>query len=415
MDFTKYIEKVDKEVAEIIKLEVKRNRETLLMIASENYADEAILQAQGSVFTNKYAEGYPAKRFYQGVENSDSIEQLAIDRAKKLFGAEHANVQPHSGSQTNQAVYLAMLQPGDPILGMNLAAGGHLTHGAPASSSGKLYKAHSYGVNKDTFLLDYDEIARTAQEVRPKIIVAGASAYPRKIDFKKFREIADSVGALLLADMAHYAGLVATKLYPDPVPYCDFVTTTTHKTLRGPRGGLILCREKYAKAINSAVFPGLQGGPLMHVIAAKAICFGEAMKPSFTAYQEQVIKNAQVLAQELIKKGYKVLTGGTDCHLILVDLRVNNLTGKDAALALEKAGITLNKNGVPFDTQNPFITSGIRIGTPAISSRGMKEKETAAIAGWIDEVLKNIGSEAVIKSVREKVKKLCSRFPVYNK
>jgi glycine hydroxymethyltransferase len=415
MDFTKYIEKVDKEVAEIIKLEVKRNRETLLMIASENYADEAILQAQGSVFTNKYAEGYPAKRFYQGVENSDAIEQLAIDRAKKLFGAEHANVQPHSGSQTNQAVYLAMLQPGDPILGMNLAAGGHLTHGAPASSSGKLYKAHSYGVNKDTYLLDYDEIAKTAQEVRPKIIVAGASAYPRKIDFKKFREIADSVGALLLADMAHYAGLVATKLYPDPVPYCDFVTTTTHKTLRGPRGGLILCREKYAKAINSAVFPGLQGGPLMHVIAAKAICFGEAMKPSFTTYQEQVIKNAQVLAQELLKKGYKVLTGGTDCHLILVDLRVNNLTGKDAALALEKAGITLNKNGVPFDTQNPFITSGIRIGTPAISSRGMKEKETALIAGWIDEVLKNIGSESVIKGVREKVKKLCSRFPVYNK
>jgi glycine hydroxymethyltransferase len=415
MDFTKYIEKVDKEVAEIIKHEVKRNRETLLMIASENYADEAILQAQGSVFTNKYAEGYPGKRFYQGVGNSDDIEQLAIDRAKKLFGAEHANVQPHSGSQTNQAVYLAMLKPGDSLLGMNLAAGGHLTHGAPASSSGKLYQAHSYGVNKDTFLLDYDEISRTAQEVKPKIIVTGASAYPRAIDFKKFREIADSVGALLLADMAHYAGLVAAKLYPDPVPYCDFVTTTTHKTLRGPRGGLILCKEKYAKAINSAVFPGLQGGPLMHVVAAKAICFGEAMKPAFTEYQRQVIKNAQVLAQELINKGYKVLTGGTDCHLILVDLRTNNLTGKDAALALEKAGITLNKNGVPFDTQNPFITSGIRIGTPAITTRGMKEKEITLIAGWIDDVLKNINNEAVIKAAGEKVKKLCSRFPVYNK
>jgi glycine hydroxymethyltransferase len=415
MDFTKYIEKVDREVAEIIKHEVKRNRETLLMIASENYADEAILQAQGSVFTNKYAEGYPGKRFYQGVGNSDDIEQLAIDRAKKLFGAEHANVQPHSGSQTNQAVYLAVLKPGDSLLGMNLAAGGHLTHGAPASSSGKLYQAHSYGVNKDTFLLDYDEILKTAQEVKPKIIVAGASAYPRAIDFKKFREIADSVGALLLADMAHYAGLVAAKLYPDPVPYCDFVTTTTHKTLRGPRGGLILCKEKYAKAINSAVFPGLQGGPLMHVVAAKAICFGEAMKPAFTEYQRQVIKNAQVLAQELINKGYKVLTGGTDCHLILVDLRVNNLTGKDAALALEKAGITLNKNGVPFDTQNPFITSGIRIGTPAITTRGMKEKEITLIAGWIDDVLKNINNEAVIKAAGEKVKKLCSRFPVYNK
>jgi glycine hydroxymethyltransferase len=415
MDFTKYIEKVDREVAEIIKHEVKRNRETLLMIASENYADEAILQAQGSVFTNKYAEGYPGKRFYQGVGNSDDIEQLAIDRAKKLFGAEHANVQPHSGSQTNQAVYLAVLKPGDSLLGMNLAAGGHLTHGAPASSSGKLYQAHSYGVNKDTFLLDYDEILKTAQEVKPKIIVAGASAYPRAIDFKKFREIADSVGALLLADMAHYAGLVAAKLYPDPVPYCDFVTTTTHKTLRGPRGGLILCKEKYAKAINSAVFPGLQGGPLMHVVAAKAICFGEAMKPAFTEYQRQVIKNAQVLAQELINKGYKVLTGGTDCHLILVDLRANNLTGKDAALALEKAGITLNKNGVPFDTQNPFITSGIRIGTPAITTRGMKEKEITLIAGWIDDVLKNINNEAVIKAAGEKVKKLCSRFPVYNK
>ncbi len=413
MDFTSYIEKVDKQVADIIKKEVKRNKETLLMIASENYADEAILQAQGSVFTNKYAEGYPEKRFYQGVGFSDEVEQLAIDRAKQLFGAEHANVQPHSGSQTNQAVYLAMLKPGDAILGMNLAAGGHLTHGAAASSSGKYYTPYSYAVNKDTYLLDYDEISKAANEVKPKIIVAGASAYPRQIDFKKFREIADSVGALLLADMAHYAGLVAAKLFPDPVPHCDFVTTTTHKTLRGPRGGLILCKEKYAKAINSAVFPGLQGGPLMHVIAAKAICFGEALKPSFKTYQEQVIKNAQVLAAELLKKGYKVLTGGTDCHLILVDLRPNNLTGKEAALALEKAGITLNKNGVPFDTQNPFITSGIRIGTPAITTRGMKEKEITLIAGWIDTVLKNINDESKIKGVNKEVLNLCKKFPVY--
>lgn len=415
MDFTKYIEKVDKEVAYIIKQEVKRNKETLLMIASENYADEAILQAQGSVFTNKYAEGYPGKRFYQGVEWSDKIEQLAIDRAKQLFGAEHANVQPNSGSQTNQSVYLAVLSPGDSILGMNLAAGGHLTHGAAASSSGKLYKSHSYGVNKDTYLLDYDEIANIAKEVKPKIIVAGASAYPRQIDFKKFREIADSVGALLLADIAHYAGLVATKLFPDPVPYCDFVTTTTHKTLKGPRGGLILCKEKHAKAINSAVFPGMQGGPLMHVIAAKAICFGEALKPEFKLYQEQVIKNAKLIAAELMKKGYKVLTDGTDCHLVLVDLRSKNITGKEAALALDKAGITLNKNGVPFDTQSPFITSGIRIGTPAITARGMKEKEMLMIATWMDEVMKNSTDEKLIKSVREKVLKLCKKFPVYNK
>ncbi|MEI7541755.1 MAG: serine hydroxymethyltransferase [bacterium] len=415
MDFTKYIEKVDKEVAYIIKQEVKRNKETLLMIASENYADEAILQAQGSVFTNKYAEGYPGKRFYQGVEWSDKIEQLAIDRAKQLFGAEHANVQPNSGSQTNQSVYLAVLSPGDSILGMNLAAGGHLTHGAAASSSGKLYKSHSYGVNKDTYLLDYDEIANIAKEVKPKIIVAGASAYPRQIDFKKFREIADSVGALLLADIAHYAGLVATKLFPDPVPYCDFVTTTTHKTLKGPRGGLILCKEKHAKVINSAVFPGMQGGPLMHVIAAKAICFGEALKPEFKLYQEQVIKNAKLIAAELMKKGYKVLTDGTDCHLVLVDLRSKNITGKEAALALDKAGITLNKNGVPFDTQSPFITSGIRIGTPAITARGMKEKEMLMIATWMDEVMRNTTDEKLIKSVREKVLKLCKKFPVYNK
>jgi len=415
MDFTKYIEAVDGEVAEIIKDEVKRNQETLLMIASENYADEAVLQAQGSVFTNKYAEGYPTKRFYQGVGNSDRVEQLAIDRAKQLFGAEHANVQPNSGSQANQAVYLAMLQPGDSILGMNLAAGGHLTHGAAASSSGKLYKAHAYSVNKETFTLDYDEIASIAKEVQPKIIVAGASAYPRQIDFKKFREIADSVGALLMCDIAHYAGLVATKLFPDPVPYADFVTTTTHKTLKGPRGGMVMCKEKYAKQINSAVFPGLQGGPLMHVIAAKAICFKEAMTPAFKDYQIQVIKNAQALAAELLKKGYKILTGGTDCHMILLDLRPNKINGRDSARALEEAGITLNKNGVPFDTENPFITSGIRIGTPAITARGMKEGEMKLIADWMDQVLKNIGDAPLKEKIRQEVKLLCAKFPVYEK
>ena len=413
MDFTNYIRKADPEVADIIEAEVKRNKETLLMIASENYADEAILQAQGSVFTNKYAEGYPGKRFYQGMEFSDKVEQLAIDRAKQLFGAEHANVQPNSGSQTNQAVYLAMLSAGDTILGMNLAAGGHLTHGASASSSGKLYKAFSYGVSKDTYLIDYDEVAQKAKEVKPKIIVAGASAYPGAIDFKKFREIADSVGALLLADMAHYAGLVAAKLYPDPVPYADFVTTTTHKTLKGPRGGLILCKAKYEKQINSAVFPGLQGGPLMHVIAAKAICFKQAMTQEFRDYQKQVITNAKTIAAELGKLGYKVLTGGTECHLVLVDLRPNNLTGKEAAQALEDAGITLNKNGVPFDTQSPFITSGIRLGTPAITARGMKENEMKKIAAWMDRVMKKTGDEPVKKTVREEVKKLCAAFPVY--
>jgi glycine hydroxymethyltransferase len=415
MDFTSYIEKVDKEVADIIKAEVKRNQENLLMIASENYADEAILQAQGSVFTNKYAEGYPGKRFYQGVENCDKIEQLAIDRAKQLFGAEHANVQPNSGSQANQAVYLAMLQPGETIMGMNLAAGGHLTHGAPASSSGKIYRSVFYPVNKDTYTLDYDEIRSIAKESKPKIIVAGASAYPRKFDFKKFREIADETGAYLMADIAHYAGLVVAKLYPDPVPYCDFVTTTTHKTLKGPRSGLILCREKFAKQINSAVFPGIQGGPLMHVIAAKAICFKEAMEPGFKKYQEQILRNAQALASGLIAKGYKVLTGGTDCHLLLVDLRPNNLTGKDAALALEEAGITINKNGVPFDTQKPSITSGVRIGTPAITARGMKESEIKLIAGWIDTVLKDINNAEKKKAVKQEVLKLCKKFPVYNK
>jgi glycine hydroxymethyltransferase len=416
MDFTRYIEKVDKEVADIIKAEVKRNKETLLMIASENYADEAILQAQGSVFTNKYAEGYPYKRFYQGTENSDKVEQLAIDRAKQLFGAEHANVQPNSGSQANQAVYMAVLQPGDAILGMNLSAGGHLTHGASASSSGKLYKAHSYAVNKDTYMLDYDEIQKIANEVKPKIMVCGASAYPRKIDFKRFREIADSVGAYLLSDMAHYAGLVAAGIYPNPVPHSDFVTTTTHKTLKGPRGGMILCREKFAKQINSAVFPGLQGGPLMHVIAAKAICFKEAATPAFKEYQVQVVKNAQVLADELTGRGFKVLSGGTDCHMVLVDLRPNKLTGRDSALALEQAGITLNKNGVPFDTENPFVTSGIRIGTPAITSRGMKEKEMVKIAEWMDTVLKNMGNnEKIKKDIRAKVAALCRKFPIYNK
>lgn len=413
MDFTGYIKKVDPEIAELIEKELKRQQENLLMIASENYADEAILQATGSVLTNKYAEGYPGKRFYQGTEYYDRIEEIAIERAKKLFGAEHANVQPTSGSQANQAVYLACLNPGDPILGMDLSAGGHLTHGSTASSSGKIYKAYYYGVDPKTYLIDYEKVRQIAKEVKPKIIVCGASAYPRQIDFKKFKEIADETGALLLADIAHYAGLVAAGIYDSPVPYADFVTTTTHKTLKGPRSGLILCKEQHSKKINSAVFPGIQGGPLMHIIAAKAICFKEAMTEEFKNYQKQVLKNARTLADALMKKGYKVLTGGTDCHLILIDLRPNNITGKDAAIALEKAGIVVNKNAVPFDTQSPFITSGIRIGTPAVTARGLKENEILSIAEWIDTVLKNINDEKIIKDINQNVKKLCEKYPVY--
>jgi len=413
MDFVSYIKKVDPEVAELIEKEVVRQKENLLMIASENYADEAILQATGSVLTNKYAEGYPQKRFYQGTYFYDKIEEIAIERAKKIFNAEHANVQPTSGSQANQAVYLSVLQPGDVILGMDLSAGGHLTHGSPASSSGKIYKAYYYGVSPETYLIDYEKVREIAKNVKPKIIVCGASAYPRQIDFKKFKEIADEVGAYLLADIAHYAGLVVAGVYESPVPYADFVTTTTHKTLKGPRSGLILSKEKYAKQINSAVFPGIQGGPLMHVIAAKAICFKEAMTEQFKNYQKQVLKNAKVLAENLIKKGYKVLTGGTDCHLILIDLRPNNITGKEAAIALEQAGIVVNKNAVPFDTQSPFITSGIRIGTPAVTARGLKEEEIILIADWIDYVLKDINNETKKNEIKEKVKKLCERFPVY--
>ncbi len=413
MDFVSYIKKVDLEIAELIEKELKRQQENLLMIASENYADEAILQATGSILTNKYAEGYPGKRFYQGTEYYDRIEEIAIERAKKLFGAEHANVQPTSGSQANQAVYLSCLQPGDPILGMDLSAGGHLTHGSTASSSGKIYKAYYYGVDPETYLIDYEKVKNIAKEIKPKIIVCGASAYPRQIDFKKFKEIADEVGALLLSDIAHYAGLIAAGIYDSPVPYADFVTTTTHKTLKGPRSGLILSKEIYSKKINSAVFPGIQGGPLMHIIAAKAICFKEAMTEEFKIYQKQVLNNAKTLADALIKKGYKVLTGGTDCHLILIDLRPNNITGKDAAIALEKAGIVVNKNAVPFDTQSPFITSGIRIGTPAITARGIKENEILLIAEWIDFVLKNINDELKIYDINKKVKDLCDKFPVY--
>ncbi len=413
------IAKQDPAVAEAVKGEIERQKNTLEMIASENFVSPAVLQALGSVLTNKYAEGYPGKRYYGGCSFVDKAEELAIERAKELFGADYVNVQPHSGSQANMAVYFSSLKPGDTILSMNLAHGGHLTHGHPVNFSGIFYKVVPYGVSKETETIDYDQVEALAKEHRPKMIVCGASAYPRQIDFERFRKIADEVGALLTADIAHPAGLVAAGLHPDPVPYCDFVTTTTHKTLRGPRGGMVMCKKAHRKALRSMVFPGIQGGPLMHVIAAKAVAFGEALLPSFKEYQGQIIKNAKALAEELINRGYKLVSGGTDNHLLLVDLSSKGLTGKDAEAALERAGITVNKNMVPFDEQSPMVTSGIRIGTPALTTRGMKEGEMKLIAGWIDEVLKAVseGEEAVETAcsfVRENVRELCSKFPLYS-
>jgi glycine hydroxymethyltransferase len=403
----------DPAIAEILVEETERQEYNLEFIASENFVSEAVLEAQGSVLTNKYAEGYPAKRYYGGCEVVDKAEQLAIDRAKELFGAEHVNVQAHSGSQANMAVYMAVCQPGDTVLGMNLAHGGHLTHGSPVNFSGKLYNIVPYGVKEETGTIDYEEVEALAREHKPKLIVVGASAYAREIDFPAFRRIADEVGAVVMVDMAHIAGLVAAGVHSDPVPYAEFVTTTTHKTLRGPRGGMILCTEEWGKKLNSNIFPGIQGGPLMHVIAAKAVAFKEALSPEFKEYAQQVVKNAQTLANELVAKGYKLVSGGTDNHLMLVDFTGTELTGKVAEAALEEAGITVNKNAVPFDTRSPFVTSGIRIGTPATTTRGLKEPEMIKVAGWIDRALNNIENKAELARIRAEIKELCLQFPLY--
>jgi len=403
---------VDPAVADAVDREKARQQENIELIASENFVSPAVMEAQGSVLTNKYAEGYPRKRWYGGCENVDVIEQMAIDRAKKIFGAEHANVQPHSGSQANMAVYFAVLKPGDKMLTMDLSHGGHLTHGNKANFSGKFFEIVHYGVRKDDERIDYDQLAQMAREHKPKMITVGASAYPRIIDFKRMGEIAKEVGAYLLADIAHIAGLVAAGIHPSPIGHADFVTTTTHKTLRGPRGGLILCGEKFAKEIDSQVFPGIQGGPLEHVIAAKAVCFHEALQPTFKAYQQQIVKNAAALADGMKRNGYRLISGGTDNHLMLVDVGAKNLTGKDCQIALDEAGITVNKNTIPFETRSPFQASGIRLGTPAATTRGMKEAEMAAIADMISEVLMDIKSQDTAAKVRQRVRDLTAKFPL---
>ncbi len=409
------LKKTDPKIYKAIYEETKRQEEGLELIASENYVSEAVLEAQGSVLTNKYAEGYPGKRYYGGCEFVDVAESLAIERAKKLFGAEHANVQPHSGTQANIGVYLSVLNIGDTIMGLELSHGGHLTHGHPLNFSGKYFKVVSFGVHPKTEQIDYDRAAELALEHKPKLICAGASNYSRVFDWKRFREIADSVGAILMVDMAHYAGLVAGGVYPNPVPFADFVTTTTHKTLRGPRGGLILCTEKYAKDIDRMTFPGTQGGPLMHVIAAKAVALGEALKPTFKTYAKQVKANAQALSKSLEKRGFRIVSGGTDSHVFSLDLRSKGLTGKDAEIALGLAGITVNKNTIPFDPEKPFITSGVRIGTPAITTRGMKEKEMEKVAGWITEAIEHRADAKRVKYVKAEIEKFCRKFPIYSK
>lgn len=403
----------DPEIAQSIQAETRRQEFSLELIASENFVSEPVLEAQGSVLTNKYAEGYPGKRYYGGCEFVDQAEQLAIDRACALFGAEHANVQPHSGSQANMAVYFEVCQPGDTVLGMNLAHGGHLTHGSPVNFSGKLFNIVPYGVRQDTATIDYDEVASLAREHRPRLIVVGASAYPRTIDFEAFRAIADEVGAMVMVDMAHIAGLVAAGEHPNPVPHAEFVTSTTHKTLRGPRGGMILCREEFAKKLNSNIFPGIQGGPLMHAIAAKAVAFKEAGTDEFKAYAGQVVKNAKALAGALSERNFNLVSGGTDNHLMLLDFTGTELTGKVAEATLEQAGITVNENAVPFDTRSPFVTSGVRIGTPATTTRGFKESEMIQIADWIRRALDNIDNEQQLKSIRNEVEDLCRQFPLY--
>ncbi len=407
------LESVDREVYDAILSETRRQGDGLELIASENFVSPAVLEAMGSVFTNKYAEGYPGKRYYGGCEFADAVEEQARSRACQLFGADHANVQPHAGAQANMGVYFALLESGDTILGMNLSHGGHLTHGSPVNFSGVLYNVVAYGVREDDQQIDYDQVRDLAKEHKPKLIVAGASAYPRIIDFEIFADIANQVGARFMVDMAHIAGLIAAKLHPSPVPHADAVTTTTHKTLRGPRGGLVLCKQEHAKAIDKSVFPGMQGGPLVHVIAAKAVALKEAMSDEFVKYSRQVVANAQALAGTLAERGYQLVSGGTDTHLLLVDLRDRELTGKEAEEALGRAEITVNKNTVPFETRSPFVTSGIRIGTPALTTRGMREAEMRQIGGWIDEILQAPDDEAVAARVRDQVLDLCRAFPLY--
>jgi len=404
---------VDPEIHEVIRRETERQANGLELIASENFVSEAVLEATGSVLTNKYAEGYPGKRYYGGCEFVDMAESLAIERAKKIFGADHVNVQPHSGSQANMAVYLSVMNPGDTMLGMNLSHGGHLTHGSPVNFSGKLFNVVPYGVREDTEQIDYDQVRDLALTHRPKLIVVGASAYPRTIDFRAFRQVADEAGCMVMADIAHIAGMVAVGLHPSPVPHCEFVTTTTHKTLRGPRSGMILCREDMAKKLNSAIFPGIQGGPLMHVIAAKAVALKEAMAPEFREYQAQILRNAAAMAKTLLARGHRLVSGGTDNHLMLVNLKDTPLTGKGGEEALERVGITVNKNTVPFETRSPFVTSGIRIGTPAVTTRGMKEREMERIGSWIADVLAAPDDASVLKRVEADVRSLCGSFPLY--
>ncbi len=408
-----YLSSVDPEVFQSLKAEIERQTNQLEMIASENFVSEAVLEAEGSVFMNKYAEGYPGRRYYGGCENMDVVERLAVERLNVLFGSEYANVQPHSGSQANMAVYFAVLEPGDTILSMNLAHGGHLSHGASVSFSGRFYNVAHYGVSRETETIDMDQVAELAMQHRPRMIIAGASAYPRTIDFEAFRAIADEVGAYLMVDMAHIAGLVAAGIHPSPVPYADFVTSTTHKTLRGPRGGIILSTEKYGKLLNSQIFPGIQGGPLMHVIAAKAVAFKEALSDDFKTYQQRIVSNAKTLAQTLQDQGFRLVSGGTDNHLILLDLSDKGITGAEAEEVLEKAGITVNKNAIPFDTRPPRVTSGIRIGTPAVTTRGLKEKEMQEIGGYIGELLTSPGDDQKIREIRRKILEICKRYPLY--
>ena len=410
MDF-KNLVKVDEEIYSLVEKELEREQDGIELIASENFASEAVMEAMGSYLTNKYAEGYPSKRYYGGCQVVDEVEELARERAKKLFGAEHANVQPHSGSQANMAVYFTILQPGDTVLGMNLSHGGHLTHGSAVNFSGRLYNFVSYGVNKETERIDYEEVRRLALEYKPKLIVAGASAYSRIIDFKKLKEICDEVEAYFMVDMAHIAGLVATGAHPSPVPYADFVTSTTHKTLRGPRGGLILCKEKYAKALDKNIFPGIQGGPLMHTIAAKAVCFKEALQPEFKEYIDRVVKNCKVLAEELVKYDFKLVSNGSDNHLILIDLNNKDITGKDAEKRLDSIGITVNKNTVPNETKSPFVTSGVRIGTASVTTRGFDEEDMKEVAALINDAIENKDED--LSSLKDRVKALCSKHPLY--